>query len=1363
MGTLTVDIGQLVGGDLDERLSGAAFELTGRPAATVSPGKSGGVLVGGIIDREGFLAADGTATLPDVPATADDGVLMFTLPDIGATWQFQMPGDGATHALADLVKKFGPVNPVGPVPGPRGIYSVAVYLDQDDSEAAPETPTGGEIVTGTGTTTAPAGWVLRPGALADGKARWASSVTVVDGVDPPVITEPDWSAPIEVGDSGGGPTPGPATVHTELPNVGDGTKADPVTTGEGKILGKHIAEATIAASKLTFALGDPLYIASTEPAGAVDGAVWLRPTTSTKNVSVRQRVKGTFVEVAVATSVVANPSGSATGGALTKLTIGDTVFSIAEGHITAVKTKLPVTGDGTDDDPVTFDATLFATAAALAAEAKSRADGDTTLGGFITDEAADRAAADTALGGRITTEVSAREAGDDTLDGKITAETSAREAADTALGKRVDAETEARKTEDGKLAGRIDAADVKIAANTAKIPGPSNTAPGNTPGSPSAGTGSDYARHDHDHGIEAGGTAFTPTQANLFDAVDAMVEVAGDITVTSDADAHTFTIGNRREIADADWSTFSDGFTFRIGNIVPRNKAWFICTAPVAKGGVGPDNDPDHWDILDNWRGSWAAGYFAPGSRTFRNGVIYTATSAVVQDDPAPDADGNTKWLADGGVTGAGGGGVGIYAVLHDGEVDRTGTTFTISDLRENEVLDLTMRGADATARVVLPDGFIDLATGSAITNINIAASGANATMQRSVVWTKTGTSATATVQARTSTNATVVVAIVRPEHAAAFTPTPANLFQAESLIHRDGTDGVTYERDVTHSTLTPKLTVTQQNAYAALKAAIVAGDNVAVTPQDSKQLIVVSADEPDPAAPRLYAIDSRDLRNVQPPYATDRISTGFVLTSGAGEHRLHEAYSTHNYDPTRPGYVVDDTNGRRNSNGIWFGNNNAGTTVRANPVSLEITPANERGYGSHETLTVNVYVWGYLKDGNHADGYKQYTRTFHFVGGYQDPWTWEIPFFYSNNPRAGEHDSYAIGFSHDSGSSEVTGLTIDAVKETAYLPALGSVPTQDFTAGTPTPVNVQVTTAKTRRRWLRLFGLRQQVGAIAAELIPAAIAGQITSDSVALTWAVKAPNTTGKNAPDESDKSDVTLEGSNALMRAAQDLSRLKIEAKSTTAPTGSGKDIYLCAKAAGLPAQVLATTKTGSGWSIDWTGIALGSQDYYVIVPAGGTAASLGTPVASWNANPSDNRINNVVDGIIHTSPLQAGINFQPVTASVVTIQDAALVEAARAGLMHVVRLISGGVASETPLRGITRPLPEGSANIQRAVGPMRVRNSKNGDAADIVYAAMWWDMTGGKPSLHIRLTPTSNPLGASQSAYLEGVEVEYLVYDR
>ena len=918
-------------------------------------------------------------------------------------------------------------------------------------------------------------------------------------------------------------------------------------------------------------------------------------------------------------------------------------------------------------------------------------------------------------------------------------------------------ETEARKTEDGKLAGRIDAADVKIAENAAL----------NLPTFPNAGSRNNkvpkFDGDDLGWETDSGGTTFTPTQQNLYSSVKPMIEaITASSTINpiigTDDDANSeIKLGVAREVIGEDWGNLVIGHRFGIGTIVPRSGGWYICKKPHTKGGTGPDNDPTNWQVLTNWRGNWDDdGWYDPGSMVLQADEVYVSLVAVTSSDPAPDHADNVKWKQISGGGDSGGTGAGHYTLLLDNkDVTSSATLVDLSSyaFAQNEVVEfvLSSTNSDSTRGVgfSMPGGTTTkwrTLSGAAFSFSN-GETLASTDDVKSIVAVWTGDSAPTdadrpSVYALVTTKKASLHMIRAASPGASFKPSQANLFPFVDDMLKAG-DGIALAPNVPAATITASLDLTQALAYPTTKATLKAGDNVHIVPNDTGNELVISSDEADPAAPRLYAIDSRDKRNVHPPYSYDFITEGFTLQAGVAT-REPGPVSRHGYDSSKPGDERDTTNAYNNANGVDFSNSTAGTTKRTKRISVEVTPDNQRSYSAAETLTLQVFADGYVKPQPAPEGQKIYEHVFHFAGGYQDPFNWDFDISYTQAPRSGEHDSWFVHWTWNVGSQQVVAGTIDAVKYTETLPALGSVPTQTFAASTAVPLNL-------------LDGYT-----------PPSLKKEVTADSVVVGLSASGTNYIGTNGPDESDKADVlnptfSHSGTNykPYMRAAQDLSQVKITATASARPATTG-DVYLCTKAAGLPAQVIGNTRLAAGWTISYTGVALASQDYYLIVPGGGTAAQAGSPTAAWNANPGNNRINNVIDGIIHNAPLVEGINFSPGSASNVAIEDSQLVEAGRAGLLNKIRLISNGVVSEYSLRGVDRPLPLGSGQVTRCVGPLRVRGSQNGQADTLVYARMYWQTPGGQgPEVQIHFAPTNNPLAGSQSVYLSGVEVEYLVY--
>ena len=301
--------------------------------------------------------------------------------------------------------------------------------------------------------------------------------------------------------------------------------------------------------------------------------------------------------------------------------------------------------------------------------------------------------------------------------------------------------------------------------------------------------------------VGAGGTDFTPTQANIYPAVKPMLKSAtasaqvNPVTVTPDDDATTLAMGVKREIIGTDWVNLDVGFPFSFGNIVPRKSKWFICEKDHEKGSAGPDNDPDNWSVLTDWYGTWSAGYFDPGSRCLHNSEIYTALLAVVSTDPAPDDATNTKWKqTSGGASGGSGGGAGHYTEIFNGTTDTTSATIDLStyDFAENEVVEfvLTSNNANSTRWVgfkLAGEGGWRKLSGEewGYDTYDIRVRNDTAIETITAVWTKAtqpGDDDRAAIFSAVGTR-TASVHIVRASGGSSFEPTQTNIYPATKLI----------------------------------------------------------------------------------------------------------------------------------------------------------------------------------------------------------------------------------------------------------------------------------------------------------------------------------------------------------------------------------------------------------------------------------------------------------------------------------------------------------------------------------------------------------------------------------------------------
>lgn len=93
------------------------------------------------------------------------------------------------------------------------------------------------------------------------------------------------------------------------------------------------------------------------------------------------------------------------------------------------------------------------------------------------------------------------------------------------------------------------------------------------------------------------------------------------------------------------WAGIANNTTVAVGTLVHHGGATFACITQHAKGATGPDGDPTNWIILTNWGGTWSNKWYPPGVFVAHAGNPYVSLQAVVQNDPQPNANNNTKWL----------------------------------------------------------------------------------------------------------------------------------------------------------------------------------------------------------------------------------------------------------------------------------------------------------------------------------------------------------------------------------------------------------------------------------------------------------------------------------------------------------------------------------------------------------------------------------------------------------------------------------------------------------------------------------------------------------------------------------------------
>ena len=269
---------------------------------------------------------------------------------------------------------------------------------------------------------------------------------------------------------------------------------------------------------------------------------------------------------------------------------------------------------------------------------------------------------------------------------------------------------------------------------------------------------------------------------------------------------------------------------------------------------------------------------------------------------------------------------------------------------------------------------------------------------------------------------------------------------------------------------------VSQEVAYYGAKRVLRGGSNISLRADDAKEEITVETKTTVPRAPlaansfwgravgqtsetsealRYRSVDSQDTREApDDAYSLTwkRNSPLRVTADGVDFIDLFSPQSPSNpdgYDANRPGLIfISNTTTRGGKkikprfhmNGVDFTAANAGTTTREFDVTIKLTPANERTYGSDERVTVgfsHAYTDGLVLSSR---------RGFDFRGGHQDPFTYTYRFTLTRAPvSVGNQDYFQITLDVDFGSQQnIEGTTFSEIDVTFSLPHAGQnvVPT---------------------------------------------------------------------------------------------------------------------------------------------------------------------------------------------------------------------------------------------------------------------------------------------------------------------------------
>ena len=555
---------------------------------------------------------------------------------------------------------------------------------------------------------------------------------------------------------------------------------------------------------------------------------------------------------------------------------------------------------------------------------------------------------------------------------------------------------------------------------------------------------------------------------------------------------------------------------------------------------------------------------------------------------------------------------------------------------------------------------------------------------------------------------------------------------------------------------------------YLDSKTVLRAGANVTVTPNDTAQEIVVAAQQSGrPIAPeaegsfwgramgqtdaiahalKLRAIDSHDQRQIQDAY-------GYIPGGGTIADQTFQAQSGTNftrwncsnfddnpgsYESNRPGLLIDRGHNQLNPNGVDFSNATAGTTTRVMRIRVIFEPDNQRDYGADEELE----LWVRANNGSRIRTPEPNTvvrHTWHFAGGDQRPFDFTFDLEFTGAPRRGTADGISLNLQYRPPSNQVVALT-GGIQVEISLPALGAIPAQPLTAAAESTFQVP----GDRSRGI-------------------------------IGWHVPDTNDhTGKNEPGESDRADIHLvrptgwpsQADSPFLQAAQDLQQVRISMSGNFASDGRGGQVLLLYRspAAGIGPTVLATVDhpASGALTLDYTQDAvLGGDEFWIAVL--GTGLGQGTQTLTWDANVAGGKpvLSTVIEGVIHTveddlaSGNANGVRLRTYVWPAATYPD--LIEAAKAGRLHELRIYSNGFDSAISLAG--RIPPEGTdpvnvaSRTQPVVFGLAPRGTETGSSYEGRLGANFWLDNDG---LNVRFQSVGTP---QPQVWIENIQIDYL----
>ena len=90
--------------------------------------------------------------------------------------------------------------------------------------------------------------------------------------------------------------------------------------------------------------------------------------------------------------------------------------------------------------------------------------------------------------------------------------------------------------------------------------------------------------------------------------------------------------------------TWNAAAMYAIGQMVLYDDHLYICSDPSGPTTTTPDGNPNEWDEVSDWHGTWADGPYSPGSIVIHNSLHYLCVSTTQAGDGNPATD-TSSWI----------------------------------------------------------------------------------------------------------------------------------------------------------------------------------------------------------------------------------------------------------------------------------------------------------------------------------------------------------------------------------------------------------------------------------------------------------------------------------------------------------------------------------------------------------------------------------------------------------------------------------------------------------------------------------------------------------------------------------------------